>query len=177
MFVPARRSRAASTIASEPSVAITEPSSARSREQHRGDPAAAAAGVEDDLVAAQAEPLDHAARPLHLRTGDAVVGGRVPFAAAAHRSGRQIAVVGAPERRVGGLVGVDRVAAVEGDRDLVVAAEQAVLDVLLDLEADHAALVVDRLVVEVDPATAGLGDPAAVLARRGRPPGTRSSSS
>jgi hypothetical protein len=54
----------------------------------------------------------------------------------------------------------------QGDGDLVVAPEQAMLDLLLDLEADHAAGVVDGLIVEIDPDRARLGDPAAMLARQ-----------
>ena len=63
-------------------------------EQHLGDPAAAAAGVEDGLVAAQAEPVDDALGPVDLRPRDAVVGPGVPVAGAGHRA--QIAVVARP---------------------------------------------------------------------------------
>ena len=64
------------------------------------------------------------------------------------------------------LVGGDRLLRLQRDRDLVVAAEQPVLGLLVDLEADHSAGGVDRLVVEVDPRPSGLGDRAAVLARK-----------
>ncbi len=61
-------------------------------EQKLRDVARAAAGVEDGLVAAQRQALEHALRPLELRRGDAVVRRRVP------RTRHASAVVTGPER-------------------------------------------------------------------------------
>ena len=64
----------------------------------------------------------------------------------------------------GGLEGVDRARVLQRDPDVVEPVEEPVLDLLVDLEPDHAGGRVDGLVVEVDPRRAGLGDrPAVVL--------------
>ena len=49
-------------------------------DQHRGDPAAAAARVEDALLAAELEAVEDRPRPLLVGDGDALVGGGVPVA-------------------------------------------------------------------------------------------------
>ena len=100
-------------------------------------PAAAAAGVEHGLVAAQVEPGEHLAPPLLLRVGDLVVGRARPS-----RPGRSPAhsavVTGPRSARAGGLEGVDRVGVLQRDPDVVEAVEEAVLDLLVDLEPDDA---------------------------------------
>ena len=58
-----------------------DPAARQPAEQHLGDPAAAAAGVEDGLVAGQCQPLDHRPAPPRLRSGHAVVAGAVPVGA------------------------------------------------------------------------------------------------
>ena len=171
-----RSSRASATIAAEPSTAITRPSR-QPIEQHRGHPPAPAAGVEDGLVAAQAEPVDDRPRPIPAAASRRGRRSPRPSPGCPATVHRYSDVVGCPERRVSLLVGVDRLDRLQRDRDLVVAAEQAVLDLLLDLEADHAAGVVDRLVVEVDPDHARLGDRRGNARAGGSPAGSRSWSS
>ena len=60
------------------------PSLGEALEDQLGDPAAAAAGVEDGLVAIQLEPREHLTPPLLLRRRDLVVGPRVPVDRLAH---------------------------------------------------------------------------------------------
>ena len=62
-------------------------------EQQPRHAAGAAAGVEDRLVAAQLEAVEHRLGHRDLRAGDAVIGVRVPAAPGAHS-----AVVTGPER-------------------------------------------------------------------------------
>src|SRR3954453_11072287 len=58
---------------------------------------------------------------------------------------------------------VDRDRVLQGDADVVEAVEQAVLDVVLDRELEDAGGAGNRLVVDVDPRLARLGDRSAVL--------------
>ena len=81
--VAASRSRAASIIEAEPSMPITRPSR-QPLEQRLRDPAGAAAGVDDGLVAAERQPLHNgAAHRLHRRR-EAVVVAPVPVACDRH---------------------------------------------------------------------------------------------
>ena len=61
------------------------------------------------------------------------------------------------------LEAVDRAGVLQRDADVVEAVQQAVLDVGLDRELEDAGGAGDRLVVDVDPGLAGLGDGVAVL--------------
>ena len=135
-------------------------------DQHRGDPAAAAAGVEHASRRRAARAgRGPRSRPLLLGIGDPVVGlrrpSRGPASIAAHpQRRRHRAAVG---RRRDGLEGVDRAGVLQRDADVVEAVQQPVLDVGLDLELEDAGGAVDGLVVDVDPRLAGLGDRPAVL--------------
>ena len=75
----ASRSRAASTIDGEPSSAMTRPVG-QALGELLGDAAAAAAGIEDALVAPERQAIEDRRAPARHRVGDAVVRPRVPVA-------------------------------------------------------------------------------------------------
>ncbi len=82
------------------------PAPRQALDQQPGDPAAAAAGVEHDLVAGQRQPVEDRPRPLFVRDRDAVVAARVPVAG---RRVHQSAVVTGPRSAPPRLLeGVDR---------------------------------------------------------------------
>ena len=91
---PASSSRARATMSGDASTAMTPPAR-QPLEQHAGDAARAAAGVEHGLVAAQLEAVEHGGGPLDVRTRDPVVGLRVPVA---HLPAHVSAVVTGPPR-------------------------------------------------------------------------------
>ena len=125
------RARACATIDAAESTATTVPAR-QALEQHPRHAARAAAGVEHGLVAAQRQPLEHRAGPLHLRRRDAVVGRRVPVARHPQARGDRAGALAL------GLVAVDRVAVLERHADVVQALEEAPLDLGVDLERGRA---------------------------------------
>ena len=159
----ARFSRACSIIDGEPSTPITLPSGRRSQISAR-DAAAAAAGVEHGLVTAEVEPGEHLPPPLLLRRRDPVVGAPRPSRPAHSRQAPSSVVVTGPQSAPPEASKASIASAsLQRHRDVVEAVEEPVLDLLVDLEPDHAGGRVDGLVVEVDPGGAGLGDRAALV--------------